>query len=553
MADLLIGHQRPRLESTPANIVSTVTAEDTIALAAIAGLHLDDWQKYCIRMMLGTDEHNLWAAFEVLLIVSRQNGKGSILEARELAGLFLFPSDRLMIHTAHQHKTASEHFRRVWYLIEHTPDLFKQVKPPFGRHSSAYGREFIETRPKPTIIHGAAGSQIRRQDSKRLIFIARQGGSGRGFTGDLLVYDEDMELDAGEVGSSLPSLSARPNPQVVYAGSAGDKKSTQLANVRRRGVAKSSSRLFFAEWSAELCDDYCPANCTKHDDPDAEETIAKANPGYNIRLSPTVLQAERDSFEGNPEEYYRERLGVGTYPAPADGWFVIPKRWYNKTLDKTDNPPRVTRPVFAIDASPDRKHAAIAVSGMRPDGRSGIQVIDYRDNLGWVVDRVRELHGKWKPKTWIVDKRAAAGSLITELTSAGIPVEYLQASQVAHACGLLFDAFKEGDVVHYGQAELRAAIAGVDQRKLSESWAFDRINSGVDISALMAVTFAHWGFMEFGEEEVNAADSLHFDLNEIMRIYRAGKYGPEDIRRLHQSKIITDADLEVLANEGIRF
>ena len=271
---VLTGSQRPRLESIPANIKTTVTAEDTIALAAIAGLHLDDWQKYCITMMLGQDEHSIWAAFEVLLIVSRQNGKGSVLEARELAGLFLFPSDRLMIHTAHEHKTASEHFRRVWSLIEHTPDLIKKIAASFKRLN---GREFIETKASPTIILGAAGTQVRRQDSKRLLFIARSAGSGRGFTGDLLVYDEDMILDSGKVGASLPSLSARPNPQVIYAGSAGNKASTQLANVRRRGVAGNSSlSCSLLSGPLEICDDYCPADCTKHDDPDAEATVAKA-------------------------------------------------------------------------------------------------------------------------------------------------------------------------------------------------------------------------------------------------------------------------------------
>jgi hypothetical protein len=38
---------------------------------------------------LGEKATGSWAAFTVGLMVSRQNGKGSILEARELAGLFL--------------------------------------------------------------------------------------------------------------------------------------------------------------------------------------------------------------------------------------------------------------------------------------------------------------------------------------------------------------------------------------------------------------------------------------------------------------------------------
>src|SRR3954454_2463365 len=550
MAVPLIGAQRPRLESVPP-IWFNNASEDCIGLAAKAGLHLDDWQKYVLTGMLGQDENHMWSAFEVLLIVSRQNGKGSVLEAREIFGLFVLPSDRLLIHTAHEHKTSAEHFMRVWSLVEHTPELIKQVK----RHSTAYGREFIETIAKPTIILGAGGRQVRKNDSKRLAFIARSGGSGRGFTADFIAYDEDMILDALKVSASLPSLSARPNPQVVYAGSAGLRTSTQLANVRRRGVAGTSKRLAFYEWSIDPHDADCARDCQDHagDDPDSEESIAKANPAYNIRISKRFIETEKEAFEGMAEEYLRERLGVGTYPAPADGWLVIPKTWYQRCADRTETPPRVQSPIFAIDADPNRKHAAIAVAGRRPDGLTGIQIIDYREDIKWVVKRAIEIHEKWKPKTWVVDKRAAAGSLVTELTNAGIPIEWLQASQVAHTSDLFYDGFKEGDLRHYAQDELYKAIAGCDKRKLSESWAFDRINSGVDISPLMAAALANWGFMEFGEEDYDVQDSLHFDLEEVMRIYRAGVYTGADIRRLHQSKILSDKDLEVLAENGISF
>lgn len=58
-----------------------------------------------------------------------------------------------------------------------------------------------------------------------------------------------MFLDASKVGATLPVLSARPNPQVIYTASAGLRVSTQLARVRRRGIAGGSRALFFAEWS----------------------------------------------------------------------------------------------------------------------------------------------------------------------------------------------------------------------------------------------------------------------------------------------------------------
>jgi hypothetical protein len=52
----------------------------------------------------------------------RQNGKDAILEARELAGLFLL-GERLLIHSAHQFDTSLEHFRRLLFLIENTDDF----------------------------------------------------------------------------------------------------------------------------------------------------------------------------------------------------------------------------------------------------------------------------------------------------------------------------------------------------------------------------------------------------------------------------------------------
>jgi hypothetical protein len=548
----LIGDQRPRLESIPTNF-NTAAGQDAIALAATAGLYLDDWQQYVLTHSLARDNDGLWTAFEVMLIVSRQNGKGSIYEARELFGLFAYPSDRLLIHTAHEHKTASEHFLRVWSLIEHTPELIKQVKAPNGRHSAAYGREFIEIKGKPTIIMGAGKNLIRRIDSKRLIFIARSASSGRGFTGDFVAYDECMILDAAKIGASLPSLSARPNPQVFYAGSAGLKNSTQMAKVRRRGITGDSEALLYMEYSADLCDEYCEFDCVKHDDPADESTIAKANPAYNIRITPRFIKVEREAFKGNETEYYRERLGVGEYPADSEGWSTIPEKWFDICKDHSKEPERVIRPIFAVDIAKDRSTAAIAVAGNRgSDGRVGIQIIDHRAGTGWLLKRIKEIHEKWKPKKWIIDKRASAGTLITELEKADIPVETLQASQVAHASGLLYDAFRDDTVRHYGQASFRTSLAGSDWRKIGESQAFDRINVGSDQMPLMAATFAHWGFAEFGDDEdYDAGDSVYFSLNRIIRLYRAGKYGPEDIRRLYDRGIISTEQLEALADEGI--
>ena len=101
----------------------------------MAGLILDPWQELALMSALGEGDDGKWAAFEVGLVVPRQNGTGSILEARELAGLFLF-GERLIIHSAHQFDTSLEAFRRLLTLIEETPDFSRRVK----RVSRSHGR-----------------------------------------------------------------------------------------------------------------------------------------------------------------------------------------------------------------------------------------------------------------------------------------------------------------------------------------------------------------------------------------------------------------------------
>lgn len=546
---MILGDQRPRLEYVPQ--FTNSSGSDAIELASIAGLDLDDWQRHVLMGALGRRADNKWAAFEVKLLVSRQNGKGSILEARELAGLYLFRTDRLLIHTAHEHKTSSEHYERIWSLILNTPELERKV----ARHSSAYGREFIQLMPAPTIILGSAGRQIVRNEKSRLIFIARTGSSGRGFTGDFLGFDEDMNLTTGQVGSSLPALGARPNPQVWYTGSAGTEKSDQLALVRRRGVAAAEGnvdpgRLAFYEWSINWHEEYCEPDCTVHDDPESETAVAKANPSYNIRRTAEAIAAERDAL--SEFEFQKEILGVGQYPAPLDGWLVIPKKWYLATTDRSEEPPRVTNPVFSIEVAHDRSTASIAVAGKRPDEFIGLQVVEHKADTGWIVSRALAINDKWNPVTWVIDKRAATGTVISELEREGLPLEFMQASDVAHASGQLFDGFRDDTIRHYGQSALKTALAAVDWRKLGESRALDRLNSAVDQTPSMAVAFALWGYLRFGvEADYDAGESVHFDLAEIKRLYRMGVYGPWDIKRLYDEELIDDKGLEELRNAGI--
>ena len=283
----LLGDQRPRLWSVPP---SEVTEGPRAAdLASLAGLELDDWQRWVLAQGLGRSAGK-WAAFEVALIVARQNGKGSVLEALELAALFLFDDVRLILHSAHEFKTAAEAFLRVRSLIDGRPEFERRV----SRIRTAAGAEAIELR-----------------NGKRLRFVARSSGSGRGFTADLVILDEAYKLGDQEMAALLPTLSARPDPQVWYTSTAGGPESVQLGRVRDRGLKGSDPSLAFMEWSADDGDDQ------------ADPVVwARANPGQGIRISEAYIAREMAAL--GPEAFARERLSIGDYPSGnAGSWDVI--------------------------------------------------------------------------------------------------------------------------------------------------------------------------------------------------------------------------------------
>ena len=293
----LLGDQRPRICSVPPAVSSA--GMEAVELAASAGIVLDPWQAFVLEQSLGERDGARYASFEVGLIVSRQNGKGTILEARELAGLFLFGED-LILHSAHEFKTAADAFRRIAALIQDNRQFSRHVK----RIRTANGSEMIELKT-----------------GQRLRFVARSAGSGRGFSADVVILDEAYELGDKEMEALLPTLSARPNPQVWYASTAGNSMSVQLGRIRERGLKGNDPSLAFFEWSAD-----------EDDDPGDPRVWAKANPGMGIRIDQEYIQREQATL--SPDGFRRERLSIGDYPVAGAGWATISEDAWSACADR---------------------------------------------------------------------------------------------------------------------------------------------------------------------------------------------------------------------------
>lgn len=469
-----IGQQTPRVHVVPSYASSA--GGEAIEVAEVAGLHLDPWQKLVLTDALGETPAGRWAAYRVGLEVARQNGKGGVLEARELAGLFAF-GEKLIIHSAHEQATATEHFNRVLALMEGVPEFDRRILKP---------------------VRGKGQEAIHLRGGQRIFFKTRTGGGGRGFTGDLVVFDEAMILPSSFMAALVPTMAARSmvgDPQLWFVGSAVDQQNPKLdglefARVRRDALKCADDRLAYFGWSPPFdSPDKVPA--TALDDP---EVWAWGNPGMGIRIGRGYIADERRAL--GAREFCVERLGVGDWPDPdllAAGQVISDETWNGLVATDASKPPG---PVcFAFDVTPDRAFAAIAVAGYRADGRRQVQVIDHHRGTGWVVDRLAELTDKHRTVKDGVrcDAKSPAASLLPDLDDRRVKVEPIGAAEHAQACGAFFDACDQDTLRHFAQEELDAAVKGAVKRSLAGAWAWDRNSSDVDISPLVACTLALWG------------------------------------------------------------
>ncbi len=463
----------PETLTTPAHLWvpehASSAADEAIDLATSLEMILDGEQRLALDAILAEKADGSWAGFEAAVIAARQNLKTYLLEVVVLADLFLFGS-QLVIWTAHLFPTTMEAFRDLKRIIDSNDHLRRRVK----RISEANGEESIE------LVSG-----------QRLLFRARSKGGGRGLTGDRVILDEAFALGASEMGSLLPTLSARPNPQVIYASSAGKTDSHVLRGVRDRGRAGGDPSLVYIEWCAPVAacvDDRCDhrpgtPGCAL-DDIDAWR---QANPALGRRITVEHIEAERRALPA--EEFARERLGWWEEP-PGQVAGLPLNLWEASVMSGKAG----GLLALSVDVTPDLAFASIGRATAVPAGVR-LDVADHRRGTSWVADEVARLRGDLTIPV-ALDLGGPAAALNSELAGMDNPIITVNpaTSDVAQACSAFLDGLIRRRVWHAPDPLLDAAVRGASRRPLGDgAWAWSRKNSLVDISPLVAVTLALWG------------------------------------------------------------
>lgn len=448
--------------------------DEVIDFMAEIGRPLDPWQGLIQLDAFGIQADGLWSAFELLILLARQNGKGGATEAIELGSLFLF-REPLILHSAHQFKTSTAAFRRIIDIIDGSDWLTKRVKAV----SRSKGDEGIE------LTRAAGGG--------RLQFVARSLGSGRGLTGSKNVFDEAAWLTIGQYTAQTPTLSTIPNPQIIYTTTPPDEdvgpmpEDAMLPSVRKR-AHRGDDRVALHEWS--------PPKGYDRNDP---EVHYLCNPALGIRIAPWFLAKQLKNFTeaGRPEKFDTEHLGV--WPADADEqWQVFPEADWTRAGDPESKV--VGGLALGISMREDRSATYIGFCGRRADGQRHVSLKERVRGEGQVVQTVQALIAEREADggvcAVVIGNGDPARSLLPDLKAAGIDAITPGTADVAAECGAVYDAIAGTgedvvrDLRHPCNDVLTAAAAAASKKTVGKVWVW----GGSDSAPMYAITNAAYGF-----------------------------------------------------------
>jgi hypothetical protein len=284
-----------------------------------------------------------------------------------------------------------------------------------------------------------------------------------------------------------------------------------LHGLVRRGRAGGDPTLAFAEWKAPGSQDRpgCGDERCMHA-PGTPGCALDDEAGWraaNPRVDVGFIAKERRALD--PLGFARERLGLED-PQDAQEKPIPPERWA-RWADPSSRVADGVVPVFAFDVAPDRSAAAVSVSGRRGDGRRHLGLVAHERGDQWLVDRVVELHERHRPAAIVLDGASPAAAMLPELLDRGLEV-WSQAKpwgvlvvtsggDMAAACGGLQSAVldEECDRRHRGDLIVSAALESAVRRDIGDGgWGWARKRTDADITPIVALTLADWGWSRFG-------------------------------------------------------
>lgn len=473
----LIGNREPTFLTIPEG--DTARGDQAVEFARFIGMSLFPWQEDMLRDMCRTKDDGKFAARECVVSIPRQNGKGEVLVARELAGVYLF-GEKTILHTAHFLDTARDAMRRTWEVMENCPELmewFPGKKPMFSRTN---GKE-----------------EIRFPNGTFIYYRTRTRKVARGLSVDLTILDECYDLPT-EIYNAIASVStARQNAQTIFISSPVDRYEHLNGDVfsAKRWAAKDGAEgMYYAEWCAHDDDDPYSLEAFKHSNPSLTEDGPGAQLG-DIKQKATAAKASESLRAG----FLVETLGVGNW-VPRDGEEEDTNLFNEEKISRmvTNEQKKIKNAAVCIEVSPDRAKASVAVAGLTDDGgyHSAISFTG-PFNLQRTAQTLWQVIKAVDPQHVVIDPKTPGAVLIAPLKNRGIDVHELKMREFVQASDFFLQLEAEDRVSISDSDVVRTALDSIQLRD-NNSGALERYSG--EVTTVTAAAIAMWASESLTEQ-----------------------------------------------------
>ena len=410
------------------------------------GQQLLTWQQRQIKAIEATDKNGLWKYSTYCIGLSRRNGKGEVLAAREMDGL-LNLSEKIC-YTAHRTTTSHDAFLRLYSLLkkagyeEHSRKAKKMNEKSFFA-SKQFGLEHIE-------ITGGGIIDFRTRTDN--------GGLGEGF--DLLIIDEAQEYTSKQESALIYTVSASKNSQVIMVGTPPTEtsKGDVFVRIRETVLQNKATDTGWAEWSTP---EMVPAE--NLDDPDLWKQY---NPSYGKIITERNIRRE---LTGNVLDFNIQRLGFWcTFNVKSE---ISAADWDALKLDQM--PQLKPSRYLGIKYGKDGINVAVSIAARTEDNRIFVETIDcasVRAGNGWIFEF---LHN---PKIAKIAVDGASGQqlLADQMQDYGIKLKPVlpKVGEIITANAIFEQGLYSKDLCHMGQEPLRDVVTNCEKRLIGSQGGF---------------------------------------------------------------------------------
>lgn len=479
-ASAVRGRQDPRVLSLPRAAVGS-KVDDALALWDLTGRRLDPWQTTTLEAITAVDAADDWVSSESGLLVSRQQGKGEILQAYDLAHLFVWPSERdepkIILHTGHEYANVEAHYRKLKRRIMSVPWMRRQLKG--GGRETSRGVSGIST--------GMGKLVFELENGNLLILQTRTGSAGIGQTVDVLIVDEAQHSSLEAMEALLYTQDAVPHAQTLYTGTAPTEMQdgAHFEGVRDRGRT-GSPRTAWVEFSPDGSDDPDLADGIDITDP---KVWAQGNPGLGIRLEAATIQDKLEALGADSFKCQRLSIWPNRRPPEHQSANDVDMRVWGDS----GNPAARHGTGLCLSVSLGIGYGSICCASRTADGRIYVEHRATRAQVLWIPDVLADLYEAMGKPLVVLDAKNCA-PILDGLERKGVKPMKMSVTEIAGAFGIFAELANEGGLIHRNQAELTTSLKNAKTRAIgSAGQTWEQSDPTEPVTQTLAMTHAVWG------------------------------------------------------------